>query len=81
MDKTTAWNVVQTAFRCGSELQGLLRLLKGRCDPDEYKQIAIGIATAIDTINVQLIDRALKAHPELKATIESDLANTGRVAG
>ncbi len=80
MDKATAWIIIQTAFRCGSDLQGLLRLLKDRCGPDEYKQFATGIATAIDAVNVQLIDRALAAHPDLKEKIESDLAHTGRIS-
>ncbi len=80
MDKETAWKMIQTAFRCGAELQALLPVLKGRCGPDDYKQISRGIATAIDAINVQLIERALKAHPKLRDKIESDIAKTGRIA-
>jgi hypothetical protein len=79
MDEATAWKFIQTAFSCGRELQTLLQLLKERCTAEEYKQFRIGIATALDTINVQLIDRALKAHPELRAKIETDLARTGRI--
>jgi hypothetical protein len=80
MDKDTAWRVIQVGFKCGRDLQELLQLLKARSDASEYKQFATGIATVVDTINVQLIDRALKNHPELKKKIESDLAKAGRVA-
>lgn len=80
MDEDTAWKAIQTAFRCGAELQSLLPLLKERCSADEYKQFAIGIATAVDTVNVQLIDRALKAQPGLRDKIESDLARTGHIS-
>ena len=80
MDEATAWKVIQTAFRCGRELQELLASLKGELGTDEYKPFAIGVATAVDTINVQLIDRALKAHPHLRDKIESDLTRSGRIS-
>jgi hypothetical protein len=79
MEQGTAWRMIQTAFKCGRELQGLLQILKKELSVDEYKLFAVGIATAVDTINVQLIDRALKVHPELRAKIEADLANSGRI--
>ena len=79
MDKELAWTMIKTAFGCGAELQSLLKLLKQKCSAEDYKKFASGIATSIDTINVQLIDRALKAHPELKDRIEGSLAKTGRI--
>jgi hypothetical protein len=79
MDKTTAWKAIKAAFRCGAELQALLPVLKNNCTASEYKKFAVGIAHAIDTINVQLLERALTAHPELKDKIESDLAKSGRI--
>jgi hypothetical protein len=80
MDKATAWKVIQTGFRCGAELQDLLHILKGQCSTQDFKEFAVAIATAVDTINVQLIDRALKAYPELREKIESDLARNGRIS-
>ncbi len=79
MDKDMAWAAIQTAFRCGAELQSLLAELKQRCSADDYKKFAAGVAAAIDTVNVQLIDRALKAHPDLEDRIESDLKKAGRI--
>jgi hypothetical protein len=80
MDKDMAWAAIQTAFRCGAELQNLLAELKQKCSAEDYKKFAAGIATSIDTVNVQLIDRALKAHPDLEDRIESDLKKTGRIS-
>jgi hypothetical protein len=56
-----------------------MTLIKEHCAPEEYKPFAIGIATAIDSLNVQLVDRALAACPELAAKIESDLEKFGRL--
>ena len=79
MDKATAWNAIKVAFRCGAELQALLPVLKDNCTASEYKDFAIGIVRALDTVNVELIDRALTAHPELRNKIEVDLAKLGRI--
>ena len=79
MEQKAAWKVIQTAFRCGRELQALLRFLKENCSTDEYQQYALAIATAVDAINVQLIDRSLKSRPELRQKIESDLAKFGQI--
>jgi hypothetical protein len=73
MDKELAWAAITAAFSCGAELQNLLQRLKQGCDAETYKQFAVGIATAIDTINVEVIDRALKKHPDLERRIEADL--------
>ena len=80
MNERTAWQAIQTAFRCGNELQRLLPTLKKNCTPDEYRQFARGVAAAMDAVNVQVLDRALTAHPALKARIEDQLTKTGRVS-
>jgi len=79
MQQGTAWRVIQTAFQCGRELQVLLRFLKENGSADEYQHYASGIAAAVDAINVQLTDGALKLHPELRQKIESDLAKFGHL--
>lgn len=79
MTKDTAWQAIQASFRCSAELQKLMHLLKEQLTADEYKPLAFGIANAIDTINVQVMEPALKAHPDLEHKIESDLAKFGRI--
>lgn len=79
MDQETAWQVVRAAYRCSADLQALLKFLKERCAVDEYKPFAIAIATVVDNLNVQLVDRALAARPELASKIQSDLAKHGHL--
>lgn len=79
MQHDTAWRVVQTAFKCGADLQALLKFIKENCSAEEYRSFAAGIASAVDALNVQLTDRALAARPELAKKIESELAQFGRI--
>ena len=79
MNSEHAWRVVQVAFKASAELQELLRFLKQHCTPEGYKGYSLGIAASIDAINVQLLDRALTAHPNLRTKIESGLARFGRI--
>ena len=78
MNIETARDIVRAAFRSSSELEQLLATLKGRCRPDEYKDYARYIATAIDAIGVSLINKTLAEHPELRPEIEASIATTGR---
>ncbi len=66
------------AFRSSSELGRLLRPLKERCAPDEYRDYARGIAAAIDAIGVHLINKAIAAYPELSSEIDASITNHGR---
>jgi hypothetical protein len=77
MDSEHAWRVVQVAFKASAELQELLHFLKQHCTAEDYKGYSRGVAASIDAINVQLLDRALTAHPKLRTKIESDLARFG----
>lgn len=79
MTRTLAWQTIRTAYKCSADLQVLLRALKEHCPPEEYRGHAQAIATAIDALNVQLIDRAVQAYPDLQQRIESDIATYGRL--
>lgn len=78
MENNLARYVVRAVFRSESELVGLLGLLKDQCGPEEYKDYARAIATAIDGINVNVLDKILSSHPQLGAEIETDIAKFGR---
>jgi hypothetical protein len=79
MEQDVAWRIIQAAFRCAADLQGLLEFLKENCSADEYRHYALGIAAAVDSINVQLTDRVLSVHPELADKIASDLTKFGHI--
>jgi hypothetical protein len=78
MDIELARDVVRAAFRASSELQVLLGVLKERCRPEEYRDYARGIATAMDAIGVGLINKTLAEHPELQSEIDESIAKHGR---
>lgn len=78
MDIDTARSTIRNAFRISGELQTLLLFLKRRCDAEEYGDYAVGIARTIDTMNVALLDRTIKAFPELEREIEEQISAHGR---
>ena len=79
MDKDVARQIIRTAFRSGSELEGLIGVLKAGCDTNEYKYFAQQTAMAIDGIHVALVDAVLARFPELEKEMEANLARTGKV--
>ena len=78
MEIDVARHVVRAVFRCGRELEELLHLLKAHCEPEEYKINAHGIATAIHTMHVEVMERAFQAHPGLEQEVEASIAKFGR---
>ena len=79
MDIEFARHVIRAAFRSAGELQELLRISKSRLSPEEYKDFSSGIATAIGQITLDVTNKALAAHPELKQEIEAELATFGQL--
>ncbi|MGD9839612.1 MAG: hypothetical protein AB7F72_09285 [Afipia sp.] len=78
MDIETARYTVRTAFRVSRDLQETMRLLKESCSPEDYKEYAFDIAKAIDAVSVALLNKAIKAYPELELEIEEGIAATGQ---
>jgi hypothetical protein len=73
MERDLARHVIRTAFRTARELSGLLAMLKQYLDEEEYKAYARRIATAIYTIDVELIDPLYASQPGLKDEVEASL--------
>ncbi|MCB1487938.1 MAG: hypothetical protein KDJ88_10830 [Bauldia sp.] len=78
ISKDLARHLVRAAFRSGRELEEGLALLKTTCEPDEYRDYAIGIAAAIDGIHAALLSKAIAAYPELEGEIETEIEKYGR---
>lgn len=78
MNIELARNVIRAAFRSTSELGNLLPALKEQCSPSEYKTYALGIATAIDAIMTNTINRAVQSYPDLAKEIDEQIAKHGR---
>jgi hypothetical protein len=79
MNKDVAREIIRAAFRSGSELEGLISILKANCAADDYKFFLRQIAMAIDGIHTALVNEAVKRFPELEAEMASNVARTGRV--
>lgn len=79
MDSRLAWLLIGVSFRVNRELLDLLPILKEHCSPEEYEDIAQGIARSIHAITTALIEKSIESHPELTDRIEADLAKFGRV--
>ncbi len=78
MDINLGRHVIQSAFRSGRELEGLLTLLKEHCKGDEYQTYAKAIATAIAAIHVEIVNRVTSTYPELETELESSIRKYGR---
>ena len=78
MEAEMARHVIRAAFRSARELEGLLALLKSHCNANEYNTYSRAIATAIDSIHHEIIDRVISSHAELKDDIEAKIAAYGR---
>jgi ribonuclease PH len=74
MDINLARHVIRSAFRSARELEDLMQMLKINISVEEYKDYALGIAAAIDGINVALLDKVLASHPELKDELKASMA-------
>lgn len=78
MDIELARNLVRSAFRVSADLQTLLPAIKASCSDEEYRELARGVAEAIDSVWQALAAKALAAHPELEAEIDAKIARDGR---
>jgi len=78
MDIDLARQMVRADFRASRELETVLRTLKANCPEDEYRDLARGIAAAIDGIGTALTRKAIEAHPELEAEIDASIREHGR---
>jgi hypothetical protein len=74
-----AWQMIRAAYKCSSDLQSLMRALKADCPVGEYEGHARAIAASIASLNLNVVERALEAHPELRKKIELDIASHGRL--
>ena len=78
MDTDLARHTIRIAFQASRDLEDLMHLLKEQLGAEEYKDYALGIATAIAGIGDALTNKALVRYPELKYEIDEKLAKYGR---
>jgi hypothetical protein len=69
--------MVRSAFKASGELETILKTLKTRCPEEEYRELARGIAAAVDSVGTGLIRKAIASHPELEAEIDAEIREHG----
>lgn len=79
MDKELAEYVVKVAFKSESDLIDLIPLLKEHCNENEYKKLAVAIATVAATINTEILDIVYDAHPEIRNDVDRKINEYGRL--
>jgi hypothetical protein len=78
MDIDLARHVARTALRSARELGDMLPLLKQHLDAEEYKSYAEAISSAVDAIDVEILDKVMSDHQKLAQEIEVAIAAYGR---
>ena len=78
MDKDVAREILRQVFRSEKELSSLLPVLKEGCSEKDYAEFARQVASAIDSINVALLNKVLARFPDLEVEIEQNLRRTGK---
>lgn len=81
MDVDLARQMVRAAFRASGELESTLRALKAGCSEEEYRDLARGIAAAVDAVGKGVISKAIALHPELEAEIDAEINEYGDYRG
>jgi len=77
MDIDLARQMVRVDFAVSRELQAVLHALKARCSAEEYRELARGIAAAVDGVGTALTRKAIAVHPELEAEIDASINKYG----
>ena len=79
MEKALAKYVAAVAIRSSTQLTSLVPLLKGQCDPEEYKTYAIALASAAGHLNTELVNLVFSKYPEIKNEVEDEIKKYGLV--
>lgn len=79
MKNELARHAARAAFRSSRELGDLLHLLKGELDETEYQGYAKAIATAIASIQLELVNKLTADHPGLQDEIDASIAKYDRM--
>jgi hypothetical protein len=78
MNIEIAREIVRASFRSTRELGNLILDLKRSLSAEEHQIYAKAIATAIATIQLEVLNKATAQFPELEKEIEEKIEATGR---
>ncbi|MFZ6751309.1 hypothetical protein [Undibacterium sp. Ren11W] len=78
MNKELARIIGVTAFRSSADMGHLVTLLKEHCSEEERKLYGIAIATAIATIQIEVLSKIFAEFPELQTDFDRQIKEYGR---
>jgi hypothetical protein len=78
MDINVARYVIRASFRSGRELEAIFDLLRNHCGAEGYRTFAKAVATAVASIQVEVVNQITAGHPELEDEIDAVIAKYGR---
>lgn len=79
MNNELAEYVVKIAFKSESDLNDLIPLLKEHCNANEYKKLAVAIATVSATINTEILNLVYDGHPKIRDNVDRKINEYGRL--
>ena len=77
MDITLARHLTRAAFRSSREIGDFVPFLKEKLSEDEYARYATAIATAIASIQLDVVNLLTADHPGLEAEIDDSISVYG----
>lgn len=77
MNIEIARTIARAAFRSSRELGALIPILKNSLNDEEFRIHSKAIATAIASIQLEIVNKLIADHPNLEAEIESAIKRDG----
>jgi hypothetical protein len=78
MNKEVARFLANTAFRSSANLADLVSFMKEHCSVEEQKIYSIAIATAMTSIQMEVLGKLYKEFPEIEEEFQRQIEKYGR---
>jgi hypothetical protein len=78
MNKEVARFLANTAFRSSANLADLVSFMKEHCSVEEQKIYGIAIATAMTSIQMEVLGKLYKEFPEIEEEFQRQTEKYGR---
>jgi hypothetical protein len=77
MRREVARYIAATVMRYSNHLGDILPFAKTHCSDAEYRKLAFSLASAIHSIDTEIVEKVLADHPDLKKEFEDSIQNFG----
>ena len=77
MEKKIATHLAYTAVKVGSQLTGLIPIIRKSCDEEQYRRLVISIAKINAEISTQILKQIFDNYPDLEMEIADNIKEYG----